>query len=375
MDFIEEKWNRFGDMLRKSTIKKALMLYVGAGLLAAFCSGLFAVKYLENWKEMIEKLEESVRANRFLLYLSFAEAAAIVLLVCGIIFVVCHLFYKNRMEPALTLIEKEIRFLNREDLSFDCGLDGEDEMAQVCKSLNDMRLALIENRRKTWELMEEQRVLHAVFAHDIRTPLTVMKGYLSMMEKFYPTGNMPEEKVTETVKTLLGQVERIERFSQSMKHMNRMEEWEIVYKKVTAEALLEILGKNAKGLEQGQKVKIAVTAGEIRQREFFCDGGAVQEVADNLILNAMRYAQETIRVTLEVADGRLFCYVQDDGPGFSAEALQMGARPYFITEKGHMGMGLSICRMLCKKHGGDLELTNSIHRGGIACAFFRVTVR
>lgn len=375
MDFIEDRWKRFWDEQKKITLKKSMMIYVGLGLLAAFGCCLFAVQFLENWKEMIKNLEESVRANRLLVYLSFAEVAVIAFFVCVIIFLVCHLFYKNRMEPALALIEKEICFLNREDLSFDCSVDGEDEMAQVCKSLNDMRLALIENRRNTWALVEEQRVLHAVFAHDIRTPLTVMKGYLQMMEKFYPTGNMPEEKVMETMKTLSGQVERIEQFSATMKRMNRMEEWEIACRKTATAELLELLKKNAEGLAQGQKARIEVIAGEMRAQEIFCDGNIVAEVADNLMLNALRYARETIRVTLEVSDDRLFCYVKDDGPGFSEEALEMGARPYFTTENGHMGLGLSICRLLCKKHGGDLELTNSIHQGGIACAFFRVSAR
>lgn len=69
-----------------------------------------------------------------------------------------------------------------------------------------------------------------------------------------------------------------------------------------------------------------------------------------------------------IAEGQKI--TQDDGPGFSADSLEKGTRPYFSTEEDHMGMGLSICRMLCKKHRGDLELTNSINKGGIACAFF-----
>ena len=71
-------------------------------------------------------------------------------------------------------------------------------------------------------------------------------------------------------------------------------------------------------------------------------------------------------------------FVWDDGPGYSARALRDGTKAYFSEEKkkgGRFGIGLTISRMLCEKHGGSLALTNSLAGGAIACASFTVGAR
>lgn len=72
--------------------------------------------------------------------------------------------------------------------------------------------------------MEDQRTINAAFAHDIWTSLTIMKGYIQMMEKFYPTGHMSQEKAIAYIETISRHIERVEQFAQTMKDMNRMEE-------------------------------------------------------------------------------------------------------------------------------------------------------
>jgi len=373
MELIERKWLEIRNRIKKLTLKRAMMYYVTVGLVAAFSCSFFVIRFAENWKDMICYLEETKRANTMIAYLYAAEAAALILILSASIFLVCQLFYRRRIEPGLKKIEKEILFLKREDLSYDCSYEGEDEIAAACQSLNAMRLTLIENRKNTWEVMEQLRLVNAAFAHDIRTPLTVMKGYIQMIEKFYPQGPMTPEKVMENLRTISRQIERMEQFSQTMKNMNHIGEWEPVYREMTPEKLLGLFQNDMAGMAEGEKIACSVRTGEMQRQLFFCDPSIIQEVADNLLLNALRYAVSEIVVTVEISEQQLFVYVQDDGPGFSVESLEKGSRPYFSTEPEHMGMGLSICKLLCKKHGGDLELTNSVRRGAIACAFFHIS--
>lgn len=184
--------------------------------------------------------------------------------------------------------------MNKGDLSYDCEMNGDNEIALLCRSMNDMRKQLLANKKQTWEMMEQQRLVNAAFAHDIRNPLTVMKGHIRMIRKFYPSGKLTEEKLM--------------------------------------------------GMAEG---------------------------TDNLMTNELRYADTFVTVTVETTDEKLMIYVQDDWAGFSEKNLEKAGRPYFTTEKDHLGMGLAICRLLCKKHGGDLELINSIQKGGIVCAIFK----
>ena len=107
-------------------------------------------------------------------------------------------------------------------------------------------------------------------------------------------------------------------------------------------------------------------------------------VCDNLISNAARYAAS--RVTVVLSDENSFSVtVTDDGAGFSKEALERAANPFYRAKQSsgkdekeasvnkpaetsghkvekemteHMGMGLYICKVLCEKHGGYLHLSN-----------------
>jgi len=102
----------------------------------------------------------------------------------------------------------------------------------------------------------------------------------------------------------------------------------------------------------------------------YIDPELVMEVYENLISNAVRFAKSMIMVTLEYKekDRVLSFVVEDDGPGFSEEALQRGTDPFYGSEKEgrvHFGLGLYICKTICRKHGGDIKTENRISDGTV----------
>lgn len=85
---------------------------------------------------------------------------------------------------------------------------------------------------------------------------------------------------------------------------------------------------------------------------------------------------EKIEITEEYRGQALFVYVKDDGAGFSPKALREADKAYFSENKeedkaeGHFGIGLSVTKMLCEKHGGELKLFNSIEGGAVTAVSF-----
>lgn len=358
--------------MQKVNLKRAMMCYVAVGLIGSFCGGFFVIRFISIWKEMVIALAEYRNASHMLVFLTVIEILCLLGIFLACVLGVCHLFYQDRLETGLGKMKKEIQYLKQEDISYDCSYEGTDEIALACQGLNEMRLQLISHKKKIWELMEQQRLVNAAFAHDIRTPLTVMKGYLQTLERFYPKGKISEEKLMEQLHILSEQVGRMEEFAETMKQLNHVEEWIPSYQKVEVKELKKQIQDNMNGMLEGKEIqgKIQVYA-ELKEK-IICDPSMILEVTDNLLGNALRYTTTQIIVTMEVSGQKLLIYVQDDGKGFSKDSLEKGSRPWFSTEKGHMGMGLSICKLLCKKHGGDLELTNSIGHGGIACGIFHL---
>ena len=108
------------------------------------------------------------------------------------------------------------------------------------------------------------------------------------------------------------------------------------------------------------------------------DSELLFQVFENLLSNAGRYAQQMVWARAELSEGSLSLTVSDDGPGFPPEALKRAAEPYYRGEKNaperenHFGLGLYLCRVLCEKHGGRLEIANRPQGGAQATARFNV---
>ena len=110
----------------------------------------------------------------------------------------------------------------------------------------------------------------------------------------------------------------------------------------------------------------------------FLDSELLFQVFENLLSNAGRYAQQMVWARAELSEGSLSLTVSDDGPGFPPEALKRAAEPYYRGEKNaperenHFGLGLYLCRVLCEKHGGRLEIANRPQGGAQVTARFNV---
>lgn len=377
---------------KQTTLKKSLAVYILIALIVAVSFGSFLIIFFENWKDIVRQvnseLEDSTvsyeggeykiakwgysseKVARQIEILSFLEIASGFLCGGGAVICVSHQYYKRKLEEPLKLLKREIEFIGRDDLSFDCSYVSNDELGEVCETLNRMRKQLIKNQENLWQLMEAQRSLNAAFAHDIRTPLTVMRGYTQMMLKFYPEGKVSEEKMIETLQMLERQTNRLEQFSLTMKEIHNMEEWKVDRQDFSVNQLVQQIKDTLRGMPlEGKKVELSC---EIEDMKIICDNNLIQEVVDNMMTNALRYAKERITISLAKDKEGLFIYVKDDGKGFPREAIMKAARPYFSTAEDHFGLGLTICQTLCKKHGGDLELMNSFEGGAIVCACFMV---
>lgn len=100
------------------------------------------------------------------------------------------------------------------------------------------------------------------------------------------------------------------------------------------------------------------------------DKSVLFRVLENLLQNAMRYMNEQIVVGVYQKDNLFLMSVKDDGKGFSEEDLRQATNMFYGNEKGneHFGIGLGVCRLLCEKHGGFLEIGNNDISGAYVIA-------
>lgn len=92
------------------------------------------------------------------------------------------LFYKDKLKKPLAELRAASEKIANNDLDFLIEYDSNDELGQLCTSFEIMRTKLANNFLEMWRQVEDRKRLNAAFAHDLRTPLTVLKGYDEMLQ-------------------------------------------------------------------------------------------------------------------------------------------------------------------------------------------------
>lgn len=277
-------------------------------------------------------------------------------------------FYNERIKPAIELFDQATLKIAEQDLDFAVAYNRDDELGRVAQSFETMRSSLAQSQRSLWATAEERRHLNAAFAHDLRTPLTILRGKIELLQTRADSGTLDPDRLREACVTLTSQIERLERYVQAMSSVQRLEDRTLTWAPLDLTVLATDLGEAGSQLCSSSSKTFRWEKPSIAPdvRVVHADRAAIVEVAENLIGNAARYAESTVtaHMAIEAEDNTgspiLVLTIEDDGPGFSPEALEQGLEPFYSERKmeGHFGLGLNISRLLCQKHGGTLELSN-----------------
>ncbi len=283
------------------------------------------------------------------------------------------LFYRNKLWKPIELLSGASEKIADNDLNFHLSYENKDEMGQLCASFETMRAALDENNRDMWRAVEERKRLNAAFSHDLRTPLTVLRGTADILKKYLPQGKISEDKLISTVSVMSDNITRLENYVQMMSEAQKLEDFTVSKTEVESSSVFEQLQNTANMLAQKSGCKLNFV-NKLPQTKVCLDFSVVLRVYENLVANAVRYAASTISVSCQITDELLIIAVADDGKGFTDEDLRQAANPYYKnpanTDESHLGLGLYICRILAEKHGGYLLLANDKNGCAVVTASF-----
>ena len=276
-------------------------------------------------------------------------------------------FYKRRLRAPLVLLRDASQRIAQNDLDFHVAYDRTDELGRLCAAFERMRAALEQNERAAWRAAEERRRLDAVLAHDLRTPLTVLRGQTDLLRAHLPGGRMPVDKALAALEVMDAHAARLERYVDGMNQLLRLEDIAPQPRSISCGAIAAALRASAQAL-CGDRIALAFET-EDADAPLCVDADIAARVLDNLLSNALRFARSTVRIQCGASSGALRLTVWDDGPGFPARLLDGELRPFGNGAQGaHFGLGLYICRVLCERHGGQLTLDNPAQGGARATA-------
>ena len=276
-------------------------------------------------------------------------------------------YYRKKLREPITQLQNGVERIQEDNLDFHIEYDGDDELGRLCCSMEKMRGELRQKHKALWESLEQRKLLNASVSHDLRTPITVLKGYLDYLEKNIPQDKLTEDMLFDTVSSMQGAVNRLELYVESVRDIEKIENIEIEKRSENVKLLLNELRSNVLQLAGNKEI---IISNDITVDKIQIDKGVFFRILENLLQNALRYAEKQVSINLSHKKDFLILTVKDDGKGFSAADLEKATTVFYSNdkEKQHFGIGLSVCKILCEKHGGLLYVGNQKEKGAYVTA-------
>ncbi len=256
------------------------------------------------------------------------------------------LFLARQIARPLRQMESATRAIAAGELERRLPVTSQDEVGRLAASINRMA-------RDLARLEAARREFIAKVSHDLRTPLTAIKGSIVNLQDAAPA------EMQSTLETMDQQTDRLIRLVNDLLTLSRLQRGELRLQPAPTD--LAAVAHSAASVVSAKAARLGVTLCLDLATQLPLvsgDAGRLEQVAVNLLDNAIKFAPagSTVRIRLVEDGGHLILRVLDDGRGPTNEEMARGFEPYYRGAGGGAGLGLSIAREIVAAHGGQIWL-------------------
>ena len=269
---------------------------------------------------------------------------------------------KRKMKPVMNAVER----IKNQDLEYEVSYSGVKEIDECLSSIDEMRNALKDSLERQWKTEQEKNRQMSALAHDIKTPLTVIRGNAELLSEMEMT-----EEQGKYIDYIASSALQIQNYVQTLIEVTKsVDGYQYRFEKIRTEDILGDIKKQTLGLSEVFNLKINWEEQYISETVNIVYDQVVRAVM-NIIKNAAEHTPKdgTINIDINEKRGALTFIVEDTGSGFTKEALLHGTEQFFMDDTSrsggaHYGIGLFSAKSIAEKHGGRILLTNSEKTGG-----------
>lgn len=289
----------------------------------------------------------------------------IVIEIIILLFLVSHWFgkYTGRKIDKLLFVTQKIE---KQDLDFQIESSGIFEVDRALFALEHLKQALKTSLTEQWQADKLRQDQISALAHDLKTPLTIIRGNTELLYDMALTDNQKE-----CADYIEGSVVQMQDYVETLIDMTKTRESLSFHpQNVKLSSLLHEIHTQAKGLCAVKNIHLEWC--ENFNREYFlADSEQLIRAFANVLSNATEHtpAGKTVFFDMYEKDSFILCSITDTGNGFSPEALKRATEQFYMDEqsrhsKSHYGIGLYVANSIIAQHGGQLILSNSEKTGG-----------
>ena len=205
---------------------------------------------------------------------------------------------------------------------------------------------------------DELSLMIGSFAHDFKTPLTIIDGYLEEIED----GMVSKEKLPETIKKLKNETRFLNDLTVDILDFTEARKKETAQELVMLRPFIESEVLPLVSLNKGLILDVEIEA----DFEIHFNKMDLKKVCLNLLQNSMKFTKEG---TIMIRTDKKSIMIEDSGIGIDKAYQTKVFEPYFTVdksknrEKSGFGLGLAIVKHLCKKNGYQVKIDSNFKKG------------
>lgn len=280
--------------------------------------------------------------------------------------------YRSIAVP-LVKLKKATQNIKEGNLDFVLDVEGKDEFSELCQDFEEMRRRLKESTEEKSLMEKENRELISNISHDLKTPITAVKGYVEgIMDGVADT----PEKMDRYVRTIYNKTNEMDHLINELTFYSKIDTNRIPYtfSKLNVEDYFADYSEEV-GLELETRGIELVYANYVEKDVMvIADGEQIRRVIHNIISNAIKYMDKPkgiIQIRIKDVGDFIQIEIEDNGKGIGPKDLPYIFDRFYRTDvsrnssKGGSGIGLSIVKKILEDHGGKVWATSRLGIGTI----------
>ncbi len=278
--------------------------------------------------------------------------------------------YRSVMGP-LKKMQMATQKIKEGNLDFELQPEADDELGRLCADLEDMRKRLKDNAEEKIVFDKENKELISNISHDLKTPVTAIKGYAEgIMDGVADT----PEKMDKYIRTIYNKANEMDTLINELTFYSKIDTNRIPYN-------FDIISVNEYFNDCAEDLSLELESKNVefgffnyvdKEIRVIADAEQIKRVVHNIVNNSIKYMDKPkAKINLRVKDVGDFIQVEleDNGKGIAAKDLPNIFDRFYRTDasrnssKGGSGIGLSIVKKIIEEHGGKIWATSRENTG------------
>ena len=300
------------------------------------------------------------------------DMAAIIIIILVVTAAILMLWIYAGISVPLNKLRNATHKIAEGNLNFTMEVTGEDEISDLCRDFEEMRKRLLESTEQKLEYDQESKELISNISHDLKTPLTAIKGYVEgIMDGVADT----PEKMDRYIRTIYNKTNDMDRLINELNFYSKIEANRIPYtfSKINVKDYFEDCVEEM-GIELESKGFAFSYKNDVEDDvEVIADAEQIKRVINNIISNSVKYMDKSDpKIDIRVKDVGDFVQIEieDNGRGIGTKELPNIFERFYRADAsrhsaGGSGIGLSIVKKIIEDHGGKIWASSTLGKGTV----------